>query len=329
MPGKRKFAHISNEDQKSDDLSSTSEKNAFEKRSKRMKIRESSNDQKVIYEKSRQKSISMAKSKIQKSKRKVFSQNELVNEEEVIDTWVKYNKEATNKKYKSSEEILDGMIIHEMLSELEFSDDESIQASIITSLTDKFDIIEEESDGNCLFRALSRGCFGSPDYHLDIRESIWDYILQNRKDHLPQDIDEYIQKMLEDGEWGGEPEIVAFSELYNVNVTVYDAMTSSIPYLIAENQRATHTVYVLMINNDHFNTLIAKNSYKFAKFDKIKKKESVIRKPEKDNSFMGEYLTVYSKNTYSAIKRHLESNTYPEEITSLELKKKEIKKKAL
>ena len=83
------------------------------------------------------------------------------------------------------------------------------------------------------FRALSRGCFGSPDYHFDIRESIWDYILHNRKrfaDHLPQDIDEYIQKMLGDGEWEREPEIVVFSELYNVNVTVYDAMTSSIPY---------------------------------------------------------------------------------------------------
>ena len=93
----------------------------------------------------------------------------------------KYNKEATNKKYKSREEILDGMIIHEMLSESECSDDENTQASIITSLTNKFDIIEEEFDGNCLFRALRKGCFGSPDYHFDIRESIWYYILHNRK----------------------------------------------------------------------------------------------------------------------------------------------------
>ena len=62
--------------------------------------------------------------------------------------------------------------------------------------------------------------------------------------------------MLEDGEWGGEPEIVAFSELYYVNFTFYDAMTSSMSYLIAENQWAMHTVYVLMINNDHFNILI-------------------------------------------------------------------------
>ena len=67
-----------------------------------------------------------------------------------------------------------------------------------------------------------------------------------------------------------------------------------------------------MINNDNFNTLTAKNSNKFAKFDKIKKKEykkkivSVIRKSEKDNSFIGEYSTVYSKNTSSAIKKYLE-----------------------
>ena len=66
MPGKRNFSQISNEDQISDDLSSTSEKML----SKRMKIRESSNDQKVIYEKCRQKSISIAKSKIQKATKK-------------------------------------------------------------------------------------------------------------------------------------------------------------------------------------------------------------------------------------------------------------------
>ena len=49
-------------------------------------------------------------------------------------------------------------------------------------------------------------------------------------------------------------------------------MTSSIPYIISENQWATHTVFVLMINNDHFNKLTVKNFNKFAKFDKIKKK---------------------------------------------------------
>ena len=50
--------------------------------------------------------------------------------------------------------------------------------------------------------------------------------------------------MMEDGEWGGEPEIVAFSEMYSVNIIDYDAMSCSTPYLIAENENTTHTIYI-------------------------------------------------------------------------------------
>ena len=57
---------------------------------------------------------------------------------------------------------------------------------------------------------------------------------------------------LEDEEWGGEPEIETFAELYNVNINVYDAMTSSTPYLIAENNTFTHTIYLMLTNNNHF-----------------------------------------------------------------------------
>ena len=77
--------------------------------------------------------------------------------------------------------------------------------------------------------------------------------------------------MLKDGEWGGEPETVAFSELYNVNVTVYDAVTSSIYCLTSENEKANHTVHLLMVNNNHFNTLNIKNITKFLHFQMEKK----------------------------------------------------------
>ena len=66
------------------------------------------------------------------------------------------------------------MAIHEILGESEWSENEDIQASIITSLTDKFNITEEKPDGNSLFRYLSRGCFGSPEFHGEIRKFKWD-----------------------------------------------------------------------------------------------------------------------------------------------------------
>ena len=86
------------------------------------------------------------------------------------------------------------MTINEILSESEWSENEDIRASIITPLPDKFNITEE-AHGNCLFRALSRECFGSPEFHVEIRESIWDYILHNNQrfaNHLPQEVNEYV-----------------------------------------------------------------------------------------------------------------------------------------
>ena len=121
-------------------------------------------------------------------------------------------------RYKSNEEILELIEIDEVFTESSWSEVEDIQSEIITALSDKFDINKEESDGNCMFRALSRGWFGTPLYHNMIKESICDYIAYHSdrfKDHLPWDINEYIDRMLEDGEWGGEPEIVAFSEIYS------------------------------------------------------------------------------------------------------------------
>ena len=39
-------------------------------------------------------------------------------------------------------------------------------------------------------------------------------------------IDEYISKMMLDGKLGVHSELVAFSELYNVNIPVFDSLRS-------------------------------------------------------------------------------------------------------
>ena len=92
---------------------------------------------------------------------------------------------------KSNEEILELIEIDEVFTESSLSEIEDVQSKIITALSDKFDLIKEESDGNCMFRALSRGWFGTPLYHNKIRKSICDYITYHSdrfKDHLPWDI---------------------------------------------------------------------------------------------------------------------------------------------
>ena len=107
-------------------------------------------DPKAIYKSSRRKNIITSKSKIRRSHKHIFGKKDSQSDEEIINSSIKFEEEKhTQSKY--NEEILDRMAIHEILSELEWSENEDIQASNISSLTDKFNITEEEPDGNCLF----------------------------------------------------------------------------------------------------------------------------------------------------------------------------------
>ena len=43
------------------------------------------------------------------------------------------------------------------------------------------------------------------------------------------DINDYIDQILGEGTWGGEPEVVSFSELFNVAVNIYERFTMQTP----------------------------------------------------------------------------------------------------
>ena len=42
-------------------------------------------------------------------------------------------------------------------------------------------------------------------------------------------IDQYIAKMMMESEWGGYSEIVAFSEIYSVQIHIFDSIASQEP----------------------------------------------------------------------------------------------------
>jgi hypothetical protein len=91
-------------------------------------------------------------------------------------------------------------------------------------------IMDMDADGNCLFRALSDQLywdFGS--MHADIRSCICDYleafeadfssflVLDDEDDEEAKDatdFETYIYNMRQDGEWGGNLELVAMARLY-------------------------------------------------------------------------------------------------------------------
>ncbi|KAI3647429.1 hypothetical protein MP228_007650 [Amoeboaphelidium protococcarum] len=87
-----------------------------------------------------------------------------------------------------------------------------------------------KGDGNCLFRALSDQLHGSEDRHVEIRQMVCDYIDKHRDDFVPflleeddgnTDIDEYVAKMRQNGTYGGNIELVAFSRSMAAEIWIY------------------------------------------------------------------------------------------------------------
>ena len=99
--------------------------------------------------------------------------------------------------------------------------------------------------------------------HLTVRQNICDYIIQNRarfKDFMEVDVDvtEYISKMLLDGEWGGHLELVAFSELYSVQIQIFDSIGSEQPITTVTTPNDAGTISILF-SHYHYDSLVSRS----------------------------------------------------------------------
>ena len=85
-------------------------------------------------------------------------------------------------------------------------------------------------DGNCLLRVLARGAFDDNERYDELRDAIWDFILARRSTFSTfienEDVKAYIQSMRQDGEYGGEIEIIAFSMMLQISFWIYDQESS-------------------------------------------------------------------------------------------------------
>ena len=96
----------------------------------------------------------------------------------------------------------------------------------ITAANKHYEIVNMADDGNCLFRSLSDQLYrDSGDRHGEIRKDVCDFLSQNEEDFAPfmvfddededaTDFESYISTMRDDGEWGGNIELMAAARLY-------------------------------------------------------------------------------------------------------------------
>jgi len=127
------------------------------------------------------------------------------------------------------------------------------------------------ADGNCLFRALSHGLsddFGSG--HALVRSDLCVYLLRNGTDFkeflLPCDDDsqsvdvcnpaDYVAKMGDDGEWGGDVEIVCAARRYRRRITVF---SSEGAYHVDPDDNVEGSDLLLSYHeNNHYNAVTGK-----------------------------------------------------------------------
>ena len=64
-------------------------------------------------------------------------------------------------------------------------------------------------------------------------------------------IDDYISDMLMSREWGGHTEIIAFSEIYNTSVHVFDSLASEEPVIKIVTPNSFNEI-AIFFSGDHY-----------------------------------------------------------------------------
>lgn len=118
------------------------------------------------------------------------------------------------------------------------TDDAQLRASLAL---DGMEIVEMSADGNCIFRSLSDQLFGDfGNAHEHVRLAIVDHMKANADNYRhflvyededdedqteedAKDFPHYLETMRQDGEWGGNLELVAAAGLYGRKIIVYQA----------------------------------------------------------------------------------------------------------
>ena len=132
-------------------------------------------------------------------------------------------------------------------------------------------VIEMAADGNCLFRSISDQLFH--DYgqdHERVRADISDFLEAHEEefsvflvlDETEEDEDaanfqDYIEKMRQPGEWGGNVELVVAARLYRRNITVFSASLAAftIEHGHPTKDPAGPDLMLSYHDNDHYNSV--------------------------------------------------------------------------
>ena len=150
-------------------------------------------------------------------------------------------------------------------------------------------IREVGGDGNCLFRSVSDQMDNTEKNHKLYREICIDYMQKNQDEFAPfieddETYDKYLERMGEDGEWGGNLEIYALSKALNANFYIY--IHKHPMYIVNNFEKPKKNILMTYHEGKHYNSLRKleeKNNEDKEKEEK-RKKEKLENGDDKDDN---------------------------------------------
>jgi hypothetical protein len=122
-------------------------------------------------------------------------------------------------------------------------------------------IFETSPLGNCMFEALSHQLFRRTDFHIDIRLNCVQFFRDNSAFFsmlaLP-DGDIYLDEMMREGVWGGFPELLAFSYVYECTINLYmypPSVDGTVKFYRIAYRNSVASVF-LTYNCSHYNSVV-------------------------------------------------------------------------
>ena len=119
-------------------------------------------------------------------------------------------------------------------------------------------IREVGGDGNCLFRSVSEQVEGNEHNFQEYREKCVNYIKENKDDFAPfieddEPFDKYVERMSQNGEWGGNLEIYALSKILEANFYIY--ILDQPMYIVKNFEKPKKNILLTYHEGKHYNSL--------------------------------------------------------------------------
>ena len=171
-------------------------------------------------------------------------------------------------------------------------------------------IREVGGDGNCLFRSVSDQMDNTEKNYKEYRSRCIEYMVQNKDEFInfledDEPFDKYIQRMSEDGEWGGNLEIYALSRLLNANFYIY--IFKQPMYVVNNFDKPKKNILMTYHDGKHYNSL-----RKLEEKSKEDKEKEEKRKKEKKEETEPDDKDIDRNEE----KKEVEPNSIKEEIKS-------------